>query len=95
MKLPNKFTVGIRKYTVLLTNALPKALRGRITYDTKLIEVRPQQPRRQAHTFWHEVTHAILYDMGDKNYKNELFVEEFSRRLEQIIQTAKFNDPPK
>lgn len=42
-------------------------------------------------TFWHEVTHAILHDMGDPLWKNEKFVTQFSKRLNQVIHTAKLS----
>ena len=42
-------------------------------------------------TFWHELTHAILHDMGEHQLNNrESFVEEFSRRLSAAIRTARF-----
>jgi len=41
-------------------------------------------------TFWHEVTHAILHDMGSKLYNNEKFVNGFSDRLNKVVLTAKF-----
>ena len=44
----------------------------------------------RANTFWHELTHAILHDMGDKLTHNEKFVTEFSNRLDQAIKTARF-----
>jgi hypothetical protein len=44
----------------------------------------------RANTFWHELTHAILFDMGDKLTHNEKFVTEFSNRLDQAIKTARF-----
>jgi hypothetical protein len=37
---------------------------------------------RVQENFWHEITHAILHDMGeDKLNNNEKFVVEFSKRL--------------
>jgi Zn-dependent peptidase ImmA (M78 family) len=42
-------------------------------------------------TFWHELTHAILHDMGEHQLNNrESFVEEFANRLARAIQTARF-----
>ena len=40
-------------------------------------------------TFWHEVTHAILKDMGHKLWDNERFVTRFAQRLTEVINTAK------
>jgi hypothetical protein len=46
-----------------------------------------------ADTFWHEVVHAILEDMGQYELnKNEAFVTQFANRLTVAIKTAKFDD---
>jgi hypothetical protein len=44
----------------------------------------------RSNTFWHELTHAILYDMGSELTHNEKFVSSFADRLDQAIKTAKF-----
>jgi hypothetical protein len=44
----------------------------------------------RSNTFWHELTHAILYDMGNELTHNEKFVTAFADRLDQAIKTAKF-----
>ena len=44
----------------------------------------------RANTFWHELTHAILYDMDCKLTHNEKFVTAFADRLDQAIKTARF-----
>jgi hypothetical protein len=42
-------------------------------------------------TFWHELTHAILADMGMHALNNdETFVTGFANRLTKAIQTARF-----
>ena len=41
-------------------------------------------------TFWHELVHAILYDMNHPLYRDERFVTRFAQRLSQSIRTAKF-----
>jgi predicted SprT family Zn-dependent metalloprotease len=40
-------------------------------------------------TFWHELTHAILNDMGSSLDRDEEFVIAFSKRLAQAVSTAK------
>jgi predicted SprT family Zn-dependent metalloprotease len=48
-------------------------------------------PEQVQETFWHEVTHAILHDMGrDTLNKDEKFVTEFAHRLTKAINTARF-----
>ena len=44
----------------------------------------------RANTFWHELTHAILYDMDCKLTHDEKFVTAFADRLDQAIKTARF-----
>lgn len=41
-------------------------------------------------TFWHELTHAILYEMDSSLYDNEAFVGQFSRMLTKAINSAEF-----
>jgi hypothetical protein len=42
-------------------------------------------------TFWHELVHAILNDMGeDLLNNNEKFVTGFANRLTKAIQSARF-----
>ncbi len=40
-------------------------------------------------SFWHEVTHAILYDMGHNLHNNEHFVTQFANRLSDAVDSAK------
>jgi predicted SprT family Zn-dependent metalloprotease len=40
-------------------------------------------------TFWHELTHCILYDMGNSLCDNERFVTAFANRLSQAVNSAK------
>jgi len=41
-------------------------------------------------TFWHELTHAILYEMGHPLRKDEDFVTKFSGLLNTAILSAEF-----
>ena len=41
------------------------------------------------HTFWHEVTHAILDMMSHKLSRNEQFVDQFGGLLAQLAKSAK------
>lgn len=48
-------------------------------------------PEERAVVFWHELTHAILEDMGPHRlYLNEKFVDAFSKRLAAAIKNATF-----
>ena len=44
----------------------------------------------KSETFWHEITHAILFDMDHKQKADERFVSAFAERLNQAIRSAKF-----
>ena len=83
MQIPSSFKLGKRKYNVS-TVRIAKGVRGRVYPSMALIELRGDDP----YVFWHEVTHAILHDMGDTRWKDEKFVTEFSRRVNQVIKTA-------
>jgi hypothetical protein len=100
MQIPKSFVVGNTPYTVKM---VPEIGRNRNVWgttwlDSGLVNVAhsPKKKQRALHghggqheTFWHEVTHAILYDMGNPLYKDETFVNAFSMKLNQIIETAK------
>jgi hypothetical protein len=88
MKYPRSFTLGTRHYMVLQTPNLPHF--GTYNPATRIITMRKQQANK-SNTFWHEVTHAILHDMGDPLWKDESFVTRFSDRLDKLIKTAKFD----
>jgi len=71
---------------------------GGINYESARIYVSKREPytdkpvskRVMAHTFWHELTHAILHDMKHPLAPNEEFVEKFSKRLNDAVHSAKF-----
>jgi hypothetical protein len=96
MKLPKEVTVGRTRYRVTSPVEI-KDCRGIVDYDLQLIQVAKQNAygayttAERDETFWHELTHAILDDMGeDKLTRNEKFVTAFSQRLDKAIRTAKF-----
>lgn len=97
MQIPKKFQLGSVQYTVRLKPKLPRGIWGRAWLDIGHIEIatHPEgKPRPETGhdglgcTFWHEVTHAILFDMGNPLYKDEAFVNAFSKKLSQVIETA-------
>jgi hypothetical protein len=101
MKIPKEVVIGntphqIRtKKNVVVGN---KVCHGSFDEETHTITIAQGNPLRgyiyeadeRANTFWHELTHAILYDMGCTLTHNEKFVTEFSNRLDQAIKTARF-----
>lgn len=93
MLIPKSFKIGRRRYNV---RTVPDSRRyaGLIVPEAKAISImqrykgKPRSAEQQAGTFWHEVTHAVLYEMDHVLWGNEKFVTEFSTRLHQVMQTA-------
>lgn len=99
MKLPKKIQVGNTEYAVNKVKHLAHVgAAGAIWYEDKVIEVATHSSINNRRfkqedvydTFWHELTHAILKDMGSKLEGNEKFVTEFSERLTKAILSARF-----
>jgi hypothetical protein len=44
----------------------------------------------QEHTFWHEVTHCILFALNSPSYENEEFVDQVGGLLHQIVTSMEF-----
>ena len=100
MKLPTRIKVGKVNYAVLQPLEMDKAAwRGSIKYSDAIIKVSKQcnvtkkayTPKERAKTFWHEVTHGILHDMGHPLADSEQFVESFALRLNNAIHSARFD----
>lgn len=101
MKIPKQVTIG---QTPHLVRTKPEVLvgktlcRGSFDEDSYTITIAQGNLKRgyvyeadeRAETFWHELTHAILYDMNSKLTHDEDFVTAFSKRLDQAIKTARF-----
>ena len=102
MKIPKQVVVGKTKVRVNKVHSLmvgKDPCRGGYNWDTKEIHIASNTPSgthkysasEKSNTFWHELTHAILHDMGkDKLNKDEKFVSDFADRLDQAIKTARF-----
>jgi len=100
MKIPTTIRVGKHKYSIEIVEAmLRKRDMARVYYGTHKIELgrnsnvtgKRYSDTQVADAFWHEVTHAILNDMGRHTLNaDERFVTEFANRLTQAIKTAKF-----
>ena len=97
--IPVRIRVGKQMYSVDVVESMRrKATMGRTYYDLGRIEIgassnttgRKFTKDEIDDTFWHEVTHAILYDMNHRLYNDEKFVTEFSGRLAKAIKSAQF-----
>lgn len=102
MKIPNEVKIGKTKITVLKPHSLKvgrHACRGCYDYSQQVIAIanytpsgtHKYSPSEKSNTFWHELTHAILHDMGEADLNlNEQFVSDFADRLDQAVKTARF-----
>lgn len=96
--LPSSLTIGKKQYYVVQQPAVGNNKRyGHVIHGTGTIilytsdtkgNVTP--PSEVNETFWHEVTHAVLYQMGDKRHSDEAFVTQFSHLLSNAIDSARF-----
>lgn len=102
MKIPKQVVVGKTKVRINKVHSLlvgKDACRGGYDWDKQEISIASNTPSgthkysasEKSNTFWHELTHAILHDMGEDDLNlNEAFVSDFADRLDQAIKTAKF-----
>ena len=99
MKLPKKLKIGSKWYTVEVVKFSDKhGTMGNCDYNERLITVATHSTLSRKRyktediedTFWHEVVHCILYDMGHKLESNEKFVTDFANRLTKAINSARF-----
>lgn len=93
--IPYSFKLGGQQWSVHRGYSVVGGKLGKVFYDLQAIQIathrkrKPRADEAQAETFWHEVTHAILHDMGCSLTNDEMFVTEFSKRLNQVIHTAR------
>ena len=95
--IPKEVTVGTRVYKVKKVRTFGKlCLRGKVRYVLGEIlianygyAVGKYTPKEQFDTYWHELTHAILFEMGHELFNNEKFVDSFADTLAQSMHTAK------
>jgi hypothetical protein len=100
MPIPKTIRVGKRRYSIeVVETLLQRRMMGRIDHDKQLIQIgrksnysgRAYTQAMMTDTFWHELVHAILNDMGeDELNRNEKFVAGFANRLTKAIQSARF-----
>lgn len=98
--LPRRIRVGSRQYTIdVVETMLNKGDMARVFYDKRQIQIATKSARtgrRYARkelndSFWHELVHAILYDMDEHTLnRNERFVTEFAKRLADAVDSARF-----
>lgn len=97
--LPTSLKIGEHHYRVTVQRrVLPRAAMGEIRYAARHITVATHSAvtgqrytRAEVHdTFWHEVTHGILYEMQHGLHADERFVQRFATLLTRAIESARF-----
>jgi hypothetical protein len=97
MKIPKQVKIGRNKWHIKRVHTMPRKghsgeadfLRRVLTVATHSKATGAKYPEAIAsEVFWHELTHAILYDMNTTLTYNEKFVTAFAKRLNQAINTA-------
>lgn len=98
-RIPTRIKVGHKRYSIdVVETMLRKGEMGRVYFDDGVIRLATKSntcgrtfSRDEIDTtFWHEMVHAILHDMGHPLWRNEDFVTRFANRLSTAIKTAKF-----
>lgn len=99
MLIPATIRIGGVTYAIYQPKWSPlKGTFGAIYYSNQTIHIArclPLSTKRltkaqRSETFWHEMTHGILYDMGSPLYRDEKFVTAFALRLSKSINSARF-----
>ena len=97
MPIPIKVKVGDKWYKIEKVEVIA-GCKGDVTYEDKTIRIASRSANyaytadEQINTFWHELTHTILKDMGSKLESDEVFVNGFSNRLHNAVKSAKFEE---
>jgi hypothetical protein len=92
---PRHITVGKSRYTLHLAKS-HRRYYGECYSQIKTIMLytshagQPLPPAKRNEVLWHEITHAVLHEMGSALNNDERFVTQFSKLLSQAIDTAEF-----
>jgi hypothetical protein len=100
LTLPRRIRIGKNQYTIdIVETMLNSGGMARVFYDKRQIQIAKKSnktgrryARNEMHdSFWHELVHAILFDMDEHKLNgNEKFVTEFAHRLSEAIDSARF-----
>lgn len=99
MLIPKTIRIGPACYAIYQPKWSPmKGTYGAIYYSQQTIHIaqfcpvglKQRTPLQRSETFWHELTHGILYDMRSPLHLDEPFVTAFAFRLSRAINSARF-----
>lgn len=97
--IPHRIRIGTKMYSIDIVESMyRKREMGRVTYGTQNIQIgttsnvtgKRYSDIQMSETFWHELVHAILYEMDSQLHNDEKFVDTFAMHLSRAIQSAKF-----
>lgn len=98
--IPTRIRVGKKLFSIdVVETMLSRGEMGRIDHDLRKISLgkrsnvsgRKFKREEILDSFWHEMVHAILVDMGELELnRNEKFVTAFANRLTKAILSARF-----
>lgn len=100
LPIPRKIRVGNKRYSIdVVESMLSKGEMARVEYEASKISLgrrsnvtgRRYTQAELKESFFHELVHAILYDMNaHKLNRDENFVTEFSNRLSKALKRVVF-----
>ena len=100
--IPLAFKLGGKRYKVVEVDSMKtprgRSLMGQIDYEKRTVTIATHNARTKrkydkgeiGNSFLHELTHAILQDMGSKLEGDECFVTNFADRLQEALETFKY-----
>jgi hypothetical protein len=97
-QIPKTIRVGKKRYSIEIVETLLQHRMGAVNFDNNQIKIGRKSMSGHRYTqammtdtFWHELVHAILNDMGRNTLNaDEKFVTGFANRLTKAIQSARF-----
>lgn len=100
MKIPSEFKIGALAYKVQIKKKINRSGHcwGRSYLGPRVIVLATHGSKgaltksEMVATFWHEVMHCMLFQMGHALWKDEAFVDAVGMNMEHLLRTAKFKD---
>lgn len=95
--IPTEMQIGNKKYAVVQPEQIGKGWdKGVVDVKAKRIELGKKDvagskfsAEERYETLFHEMTHAILYEMNHPLWRDEKFVKRFAKHLTDAICTAR------
>lgn len=98
MLIPKRLKVGKRAYQIHLHRRLLHKRKGcmgvlyptlgTMELATHRASGRAYPPHEMDESFWHELVHAVLYEMNSPLWLNEHFVTQFAHKLSRAVGSA-------